>query len=86
MEDYHLSYLSFLDSQVNSSLVSDFFSFIHDICEHDYTSNFTTHEIFSTREDLIKWVRGVAFDYGFVVIILRSDKYNGQNFNWHKKM
>jgi len=27
---------------------------------------------------LIKWVRGVAFNLGFVVIILRSDKYNGQ--------
>jgi len=78
IEDYHLSYLSFLDSQVNSSLVSNFFSFIHDICDEDYTSNFTTNEIFLTREDLIKWVRGVAFDLGFVFIILRSDKYNRQ--------
>jgi len=58
MEDYHLSYLSFLDSQVNSSLVLDFSSFIHDICEKYYISNFTTDEIFPTREDLIKWVRG----------------------------
>jgi len=35
MEDYRLSYLSFLDSQVNSSLMSDFSSFIHDIWEDD---------------------------------------------------
>jgi len=54
IKDYHLSYLSFLDSQVNSSLVSCFSSFIHDICEEDYTSNFTTDEIFPTREYLIE--------------------------------
>jgi len=53
-------------------------SFINDICEGDYTSNFINEEIFLTREDLIKQVQGVAFDLGFVVIILRSDKYNGQ--------
>ena len=38
MEDYQLSYLRFLDSQINSNLVLDFSSFIHDICERDYTS------------------------------------------------
>jgi len=38
----------------------------------------TTQDIFSIREDLIKWVRGVAFNLGFVVIILIFDKYNGQ--------
>jgi len=54
MEDYQLSYLSFFFYfQVNSSLVLDFSSFIHDICEDDYTSNFTTSEIFPTREDLV---------------------------------
>jgi len=78
MEDQHFSYLSFLDSQVHSSIMSDFSAFGHDICEQDYTSKFSTHDIFSTRENLIKWVRGVAFDLEFVVIILRSDKYNGQ--------
>ena len=80
MEDHHFSYLSFLDSQVDSqlncSLMSDFSDFVHDICEQDYTSHFTTDNIFPTREDLIKWVRGVAYNLGFVVIILRSDKYN----------
>ena len=78
MEDHHFSYLSFLDSQLNCSLMSEFSDFVHDICEQDYTSHFTTDDIFSTREDLIKWVRGVAYNLGFVVIILRSDKYNGQ--------
>jgi len=75
MEDHHFSYLSFLDSQVDSqvncSLMSGFFDFVHDICEQDYTSHFTTNDIFPTREDLIKWVRGVAFNLGFVVLILR---------------
>ena len=53
MEDF---YLSFLDSQINSSLVSEFSSFINDICEEDYISNFRTDEIFSTHTDLIKCV------------------------------
>jgi len=82
MEDHHFSYLSFLDSQVDSqlicSLMSDFSNFVHDICEQDYTYHFTIDDIFPAREDLIKWVRGVAFNLGFVVIILRSNKYNGQ--------
>jgi len=82
MEDHHFSYLSFLDSQadsqLNCSLMSDFSDFVHDICEQDYISHFTTDDIFPTREDLIKWVRGVTYNLGFVVIILRSDKYNGQ--------
>jgi len=78
MEYFHLN---FLDSQVNlslvnSNLVSKFSSFINDIWEGDYTPNFTTDEIFPTREDLIKWVRGVTYDLGFIVIILRLDKYN----------
>ena len=51
--------------------MSEFSDFVHDICEQDYTSHFTTDDIFPTREDLIKWVRGVAYNLGFVVIILR---------------
>jgi len=73
MEDHH-----FLDSKVDPSLVLDFSAFVHDICEQDYTSKFASHDIFPTCEDLIKRVRRVGFDLGFVVIILRSDKYNGQ--------
>jgi len=61
MEDFNLSYLY---SQVNSSLVSNFSSFLNDICKGDYTSKFTSDKIFPTID--------------FVVIILRSDKYNGQ--------
>jgi len=34
MEDFHLSYL---DSQINSSLMADFSSFINDTCEENYT-------------------------------------------------
>jgi len=39
--------------------MSDFSDFVHDICEQDYTSHFTTDDIFPTRENLIKWVRGL---------------------------
>jgi len=60
-----------VDYQVNCRLMLDFSNFVHDICEQDYTSHFTIDDIFPTREDLIKWVRGVAFNLGFVVIILR---------------
>jgi len=48
------------------------------MCDGDYTNNFTTEEIFLTRDDLTKWVREIAFDLDFVVIII-SDKANGQS-------
>jgi len=34
--------------------------------------------VFATRYDLLEWVRKVAFDLGFVIVILRSDKANRQ--------
>ncbi|XP_068504159.1 protein FAR-RED IMPAIRED RESPONSE 1-like [Phaseolus vulgaris] len=41
-------------------------------------SVFTTDEIFRTRDELLKWVRKVAFHFGFVIVILRSDTSTGQ--------
>jgi len=52
---------------------------MNDICEEDYTYKFITDENIFIGEDLIKWVRGDTFDLGFVVIILRSNYYNGQS-------
>ncbi|XP_052736682.1 uncharacterized protein LOC128197877 [Vigna angularis] len=62
-----------MDSQVGSSLISDFSSFISKVGEGDLTNKFTTNEIFRSREHLSDWVRGMAYDLGFVVVIVRSD-------------
>jgi len=48
--------LNFMDSQVNLSFISDFSSFINEMSDGDYTNNFTTNQIFSTRDELIQWV------------------------------
>jgi len=42
--------LTFMDSQVNSSFISDFSSFINEMSDGDYINNFTTDHIFSTRD------------------------------------
>ena len=34
-------------------------------------------QVFGTRDQLLEWVRKVAFRLGFVVVILRSDKATG---------
>ncbi|XP_052728521.1 uncharacterized protein LOC108327397 [Vigna angularis] len=66
-----------MDSQVGSSLISDFSSFISEVGEGDLTNKFTTNEIFRSREHLIDWVRGMTYDLGFVVVIVRSDIATG---------
>ena len=33
--------------------------------------------MFGTRDELLEWVRKVAFRLGFIVVILRSDKTTG---------
>ncbi|WVZ14086.1 hypothetical protein V8G54_011652 [Vigna mungo] len=35
------------------------------------TNNFTTNQIFVSRNYLIEWVRGKTYDLGFVVVIVR---------------
>jgi len=70
--------LTFMESQVNLSFISDFSSFINEMCYRDYTNNFTTDQIFSTRNELIQWVRGITFHLGFVVVTIKSDKATGQ--------
>ena len=39
----------------------------------DYNIDFTTYEIFQTREVLIKWAREVDKSYDFMIIITKSD-------------
>jgi len=64
---------------VNHSLnMEDSSIFIPEI-DGDYTVNFTIEEVFSTRDDLLEWVRGVAFQLGFVIVIIRSDTANDQH-------
>ncbi|XP_047165133.1 uncharacterized protein LOC124834478 [Vigna umbellata] len=62
-----------MDSQVGSSLISDLSSFISKVGEGDLTNKFTTNEIFRSREHLLYRVRGMTYDLGFVVVIVRSD-------------
>ncbi|XP_068466719.1 uncharacterized protein [Phaseolus vulgaris] len=45
---------------------------------YECTDAFTTNEVFRTRDELLKWVRKVAFDIGFCIVILRSDTSTGQ--------
>ncbi|XP_008236667.1 PREDICTED: TMV resistance protein N-like [Prunus mume] len=40
----------------------------------DCTSEFTTNEIFNSREELIRWAREVGKANGFVIVTLRSDQ------------
>jgi len=35
--------------------------------------DFTTYEVFQTREALIKWARKVGKSHGFMIIIKKSD-------------
>ncbi|KAL5141075.1 putative protein FAR1-RELATED SEQUENCE 10 [Glycine soja] len=43
----------------------------------DCSDAFNTSQVFATREDVLKWVRMVAHENGFVAVIMRSDTYTG---------
>ncbi|XP_017428787.1 uncharacterized protein LOC108336850 [Vigna angularis] len=68
----------FLDSQINSDFMSEFSSFLNEVGEGDYIDKFSTNQIFPSRTDLIEWVRKVAFDLGFVLVIIRSNTTIGE--------
>ncbi|XP_058217409.1 protein FAR1-RELATED SEQUENCE 5-like [Rhododendron vialii] len=38
----------------------------------DYTPEFTTHQIFQSRDDMVAWVRTVGKDNGIVIVIKKS--------------
>ncbi|XP_057453094.1 putative protein FAR1-RELATED SEQUENCE 10 [Lotus japonicus] len=47
---------------------------IHDVpIAADYTEQFTTDRVFSTREELLDWAKNVGKQHGFVIIIRRSN-------------
>jgi len=48
------------------------------MCKGDCTPNVPIDQFFLTHAVLIKWVQRVSYDLGFVVVIVRSNKYNGQ--------
>jgi len=56
----------------------DVFIFESEMWERDYADNFTTNEIFPTHDALFERVWGTSFHLGFVVMIIRSNKVNGQ--------
>ncbi|XP_028121044.1 uncharacterized protein LOC114318370 [Camellia sinensis] len=40
----------------------------------DYSNEFVTHEIFKSRDELIRWARHVGRRNGFVIFVLKSDE------------
>ena len=34
-------------------------------------------QVFATRDDALRWARSLAYEIGFVVVIMRSDTNNG---------
>ncbi|XP_014492146.1 uncharacterized protein LOC106754622 [Vigna radiata var. radiata] len=68
----------FLDFQMNSDFMSEFSSFINEVGEGDYIDKFSTDQIFPSRDDMIDWVRKIAFQLGFMVVIIRSDTTTGE--------
>jgi len=34
-------------------------------------------QVFTSRDDLLKWARMIAYDFGFMIVTLRSDTTNG---------
>lgn len=74
-QDYSFS---LIDLQVNSRFVSYCSSFINEMCQEDYTNDFTIDQIFSIHDDLIKWVQRIAIHLGFVVVTIKSDKTTSQ--------
>ncbi|XP_058192009.1 protein FAR1-RELATED SEQUENCE 5-like [Rhododendron vialii] len=65
--------------------ISDSWSFENDVRSEesvshnsrDYTLEFTTDQIFESREDMLAWARSVGLKYGIVVVILNSAKLKG---------
>ncbi|CAM8947930.1 unnamed protein product [Rhodiola kirilowii] len=43
----------------------------------DYTSEFTTNQIFENREDMLNWAKRVGLENGIVVVIKNSAKKSG---------
>jgi len=35
-------------------------------------------QVFAFRDDLLKWARKIAYNFGFVIVTLTSDITNGQ--------
>ncbi|XP_058211760.1 uncharacterized protein LOC131323942 [Rhododendron vialii] len=72
MDDYNFS-------------ISDSWSFENDVRSEesishnsrDYTLEFTTDQIFESREDMLAWARSIGLKYGIVVVILNSAKLKG---------
>ncbi|XP_052736706.1 uncharacterized protein LOC108336813 [Vigna angularis] len=65
-----------MDSQVGSSLISDFSSFIGKVGEGDLTNKFTTNEIVRSQEHLITWLLVYGGRKAFVILgCERGGKY-----------
>ncbi|GAB2275172.1 hypothetical protein Dimus_009933 [Dionaea muscipula] len=69
------SYFSNLKNSVFESNLESEKSILHRF--RDYTQEFTTKQIFQTRNDMTDWVRMVGRQHGFVVVIDKSAHGNG---------
>ncbi|KAL5131865.1 hypothetical protein HKD37_12G034652 [Glycine soja] len=47
----------------------------------DCSDAFNTFQVFNSREDLLQWARSVAYENGFVAVIVRSDTNTGSRGN-----
>ncbi|CAM8901158.1 unnamed protein product [Rhodiola kirilowii] len=78
---FKLSYLSIMDSN-NFGGFSNSWSYGSDVKSEesisnknrDYTSEFTTNQIFENREDMLNWAKRIGLENGIVVVIKNSAK------------
>ena len=57
----------------------DMFMSKDDVGRGDNSGHFTTNDIFAMRDDLLEWVRWIAFGFDCVVVTLISNKTNEQS-------
>ncbi|XP_068498558.1 uncharacterized protein [Phaseolus vulgaris] len=78
--DMEVGLITKRSDEVEMIYMEELMNFVHqhELVEEDYGTHFTTDEVFPSREDLLEWVRRVAYILGFVIVIIRSDIANGK--------
>ncbi|XP_068475173.1 uncharacterized protein [Phaseolus vulgaris] len=78
--DMEVGLITKRSDEVEMIYMEELMNFVHqhELVEEDYGTHFTTDEVFPSREDLLEWVRRVAYRLGFVIVIIRSDIANGK--------
>ncbi|XP_068498251.1 uncharacterized protein [Phaseolus vulgaris] len=78
--DMEVGLITKRSDEVEMIYMEELMNFVHqnELVEEDYGTHFTIDEVFPSREDLLEWVRRVAYRLGFVIVIIRSDIANGK--------